>query len=389
MSSAALLRRIQSQGLTLDYFGAHVLGPLETNLGGLGVSTLWPPFNPTAIRLFGFGYSSVQGAYVGISWKGINTANGVYDWSVFDAFLTKNKTMGVTDLLFVLGSTPTWAGGGTSNDQPPSSMAYLTTFINAVAARAVSLGAPIRHWEVWNEPNNGAGTWAGTTAQMVTIASTVYSAVHAYDATYRVLTPSCQGYSTTWMDGFLAAGGGAYADIMTFHGYLGYAPTGAPEEVASLINMYKATYATYGQSAKPLWDTEAMDYRNLGVATQAIQLAVYYAIHAGMGVERFYWYSWDQDWGLEWAPSAINAIGVANSTLIDWMVGAVASPPTTAGTVWTVPLVKAGVPSLIVWNSAGASAYATTFAHQTTIAGVTTVVSAGSVTLGNSPILLT
>jgi hypothetical protein len=49
----------------------------------------------------------------------------------------------------------------------PSSNQYLAKFATAVAQRAIADGLPIRSWEVWNEPNNGVGTWTGTNAQMV------------------------------------------------------------------------------------------------------------------------------------------------------------------------------------------------------------------------------
>src|ERR1019366_9373099 len=171
--------------------------------------------------------------------------------------------------------TPAWAGGGTSGDQAPSNMLYLNNFATAVAQRAIADGLPIKHWEVWNEPNNGAGTWTGTNAQMVTMAQTIYSAVKAVDPTNKVLTPSPQGNATTWMNNYLAAGGGDYADIMAFHGYTG----SAPETIATLIDSYKSVYATHLQSSKPIWDTEAMNITTSDPTLQAKFLAVYYLLH--------------------------------------------------------------------------------------------------------------
>jgi hypothetical protein len=376
-----------AQTIPANYFGSHILGPLETNISGSGVSTLWPSWSPTTVRLLNtYGYNSGKGTYDGIAWSSINTANGLYDWTLFDAVLAKLKAKGVTDLLYTIASTPTWAGGGTSHDQAPSNNQYLATFATAVAQRAIADGLPIKYWEVWNEPSNGAGTWTGTNAQMVAMAQTIYNAVKAVDPSYKVLTPSPQGNSTSWMSSYLAAGGGAYADIMAFHGYT----SSAPETIISLINNYKNVYATYGQSSKPIWDTEAMDLTTSSPTLQANFLAVYYLLHWNTGVERFYWYAWDGDQGQEWFyNTGINAAGTSNIQIRNWMLGATPGSLSQNGTVYSLHLTNNGQTTLVVWNSAGASSYSTgSYTQYTDLSGVTHSISGGTVSIGKAPILL-
>ena len=61
-----------------------------------------------------------------------------------------------------------------------------------------------------------------------------------------VLTPSAVGgYGPPWMSRFLAAGGGKYADIMAFHGYL--APDADAETIIHTIADFKAVFAKHGQ----------------------------------------------------------------------------------------------------------------------------------------------
>jgi hypothetical protein len=332
-----------------------------------------------------YGYNSSKGVYEGISWANINTSNGVYNWTLFDAVLAKFKARGVTDLVYTFIYTPTWAGGGVNNDAPPSSNQYLSSFATAVAQRAIADGLPIKNWEAWNEPNAGAGSWTGNNAQMVAMAQTIYGAVKAVDPSNLVLTPSPQGNATSWMSSYLAAGGGAYADVMAFHGYT----SSAPETIATLIDSYKSVFATYGQSAKPIWDTEAMDLTTSNPTLQARFLAVYDLLHQAKGVSRFYWYAFDADQGQEWfATSGADAVAIADAQVHSWMLGATSGVLSHSGTVYSLPLLK-GNQTLAVWNSAGSSAYATgAYTKYTDIHGVGHVISGGTVTIGKDPILL-
>ena len=60
-----------------------------------------------------------------------------------------------------------------------------------------------------------------TFSTMVEMQRQVYEIVKSVDPAAKVLTPSPQGgYGPGWMSRFLASGGGNYADIMAFHGYL-------------------------------------------------------------------------------------------------------------------------------------------------------------------------
>jgi hypothetical protein len=187
------------------------------------------------------------------------------------------------------------------------------------------------------------------------------------------------------MSSYLAAGGGAYADVMSFHGYT----SATPETIATLIDSYKKVFATYGQSAKPIWDTEAMDLTTSDPTLQARFLAVYYLLQQAKGVSRFYWYAFDACQGEEWfSSSGLDAVGEADVQLHNWMLGATPGTLSQSGTVYSLPLTK-GSRTQAVWNSAGTSAYATgAYTKYTDLRGVVHAISGGTVNISQDPILL-
>jgi hypothetical protein len=76
------------------------------------------------------------------------------------------------------------------------------------------------------------------------MAEIAYKTIHQLDPTAIVVTPSpvininSQIYSTEWLAGYLAAGGGRWADAISFHGYLQGSPADfTPEDVQGAILM--------------------------------------------------------------------------------------------------------------------------------------------------------
>lgn len=297
------------------------------------------------------------------------------------------KAEGVTDVVYSFQHVPAWACNCPDGDRPPTNYQYLADFGTAVAKRAQADGLPIKNWEAWNEPNSEGGYWLGTVPQMVSMAKTVHAAIKAVDPTYRVLTPAPQGNSAQWMDSYLAAGGGAYADTIAFHGYTSL----AAEAILPLIDQYKAVLSKHGQGGKPIWDTEAMGLEGTPtpIAHQTNYLAIYYLVHYSKGVERFYWYTWDGDHGKLWDPTnGVNAAGIAYAQVHKWMLGASPGPVTVNGSVYSVPLTRNGRTSLAVWNASGNSSFSTHHAQVSDLLGSTRDISSGSVTIGKAPVLL-
>jgi len=130
------------------------------------------------------------------------------------------------------------------------------------------------------------------------------------------------------MDEYLAAGGGAYADVVTFHGYLGSSNGVAdpPENIASLIANMKGIMASYGQGSKELWDTEHSWGNDANLADQdhqAAWLARHVIVSWSTGVARSVWYLWDgADVGTLWDPvNGIHQAGRAYGEVYKWRAG--------------------------------------------------------------------
>ncbi len=403
---------VNAQTVTMSYFGNHIEGALETSLSGSGVATAWPPWNPTFLRLFSFGYSSVQGGYKSFNWRDIEYAQNTYDWTVFDATLAKFKSKGVTDVLFVLNKVPAWAGGGAAGDQPPTNLADLTEFITSVANRAIAQGFPIRYYEVWNEPNNGTPFYSGSVNQMVAIAQTVYNAVKAVNSSYKVLSPSATGFgsgdttrlnpatvftsgnqSLRYANTFYAAGGGNFVDIHDYHGYMGKQSPSIerkPEAIDTLNKNYIKIYTAHGQTGKEVWNTESMDINSDTIQSKQIQfLAVTSLLDWVNGVDKHIHYGWDgADYGQQWKYySGIDSLGIANANLINWMLGATVDNLTIVGTVYSVRITKGASVYHAVWNATGSSSYSTSHTTYSNLFGVGGTVS-GSLTINQIPVLL-
>jgi hypothetical protein len=110
----------------------------------------WLQFGPGTLeervqRLDALGADLVR---VTLEWRTIESARGTYDWVRADALLEALRAEGVTPIVSIWG-TPGWANGGRAANVPPSSAATFATFARAAAERF----GWVRHWIVWNEPN--------------------------------------------------------------------------------------------------------------------------------------------------------------------------------------------------------------------------------------------
>jgi polysaccharide biosynthesis protein PslG len=305
-----------------------------------------------------------------VNWADIQQSPNTYIWSNLDALIDLAQRRGV-DLVFTLGRTPRWASAspdtkspyGPGQCAPPANMQYWDEFLRAVVTHA---GGKIRFWETWNEPQDpDSEVYCGDVSTMVELQRRAYEIIKAIDPTAMILTPApVGGYGPPWMSRFLAGGGGKYADIMAFHGYL--APDADAESIIPTITKFKAVFAEHGQDTKPVWDTEAGWGKNPWLSDpdlQAAFLAKFYLLHWSAGVERFYWYAYDNPtWGTLWdAKNGLHKAGIAYREIHKWLQGATMTAPCASDqTVWTCNLVrKNGYRAIVLWNSAKVSTAAT------------------------------
>ncbi len=345
-------------------FGLHYFRPGEP----------WPTVSFSSWRLWD----------TGTAWALINTAEGKYDWTQLDLLLDLARAHNI-DLLYTFGRTPQWASlrpdeepghepqfrGGAA---PPREMKYWEDFVRAIATHNKKQGGRIKYWEIWNEWDSPE-YWSGDTATMVTMAQHAYRIIKSIDPNALVLTPDASSEDNVIADytnRFLAAGGGQYVDVITFHGYR-WTPGGYrhnPEDINSLVDAIRKVMAVNGQSAKPLWDTEGgwgQDVTLPDLDEQAAFLARHYLLHWSKGVERFYWYGWDgydesnpqNSWGTLWDPKrgGIQKPGIAYREVYKWLVGATMTSHCAVqsdGTTWICGLSRpGGYEAQAIWNTAG------------------------------------
>jgi polysaccharide biosynthesis protein PslG len=350
-------------------------------------------------------FASLRTWDTAVNWSNIQQAQNTYIWSDLDALIELARTRGV-DLVFTLGRTPRWASAspdarspnGPGQCAPPANMQYWDDFLRAVAMHA---GGKIRFWETWNEPQSPDSMfYCGDVSTMVKLQQRAYEIIKAIDPGAMVLTPSpVGGYGPSWMSRFLAGGGGKYADIMAFHGYLG--PHDDAELIVPAITKFKAVFAEHGQDTKPVWDTEAGWGENPWLSDpdlQAAFLAKFYLLHWSAGVERFYWYAYDNDkWGTLWdAKNGLHKAGIAYRQVHQWLQGAtMTSPCTSEQALWSCSLIREnGYRAIVRWSSAKAPAPATHisapdgFRQYRDLEGDLHKIIDRSVPVSNSPILI-
>jgi FG-GAP-like repeat len=305
------------QAISPFFFG------LDMGQGMIGTEP-WPVDNFSSARLWDSGT---------VSWADINTAPGVYDWRQLNIWMNHASQNGV-DLLYCFGRTPTWASSrphdkscanevgscDAPEDLNPDGTGTDLDWKNFVRAIAEHSAGRIHYWELWDEfPNPYRWDWntkkgerPNTVQQLVRMESDAYTIIKEVDPTAVIVGDSAgirYAPDVTKITEFVQAGGYKYADVIAFHGYTQPAGAGLPEPETLVGLLDGSTLLPWGAegfigflnsngySGVPLWDTEgswaavAAGFHNPD--EQAGFAVRFNIIHQSLGVQRFYWYSWD------------------------------------------------------------------------------------------------
>jgi hypothetical protein len=276
---------------------------------------------------------------------------------------------------------------------------------NFVRAIATHVGNRIKYWEMWNEANEHE-YWSGGIPTLVTMTQHASQIIKSIAPNAMIFTPSAVGGDvdvSKFLDKFLAAGGGEFVDGVAFHGYVNSVPA-IPEDVDRIVDIVRNVMDARGQGGKPLWDTEGSwgpsDHLTGDDARMAF-VARHYILQWSKGVQRFYWYAWnDKDYGtlFEFRTRTLERAGVAYSQLETWLLGARLTAPcsATADSTWTCDLMLAGGETgQIVWNAAVnipatiSFTPASKFTQSVDLDGKIVRLPRGPIRIGAKPILLT
>ena len=273
----------------------------------------------------------------------------------------------------------------------------MTNYDNYLRAIATHAAGRIKYWELWNEPQT-ATNYCGDMAAMVTMAQHASEIIKSIDPSALILSPAANGGpGPAWLSSFLTAGGGAYVDVIAFHGYW----SATAEDVISVISNFKAAMAANGLAGKPMWDTESSwaGFGNLPTPTGSQQvgfIAKDYLLHWSQGVSRFVWYAYDggSTWGGLWASkTGESAAAISYKEVYKWMVGAALTTPCleSVSHVWTCTLSRpGGYTAQAVWisNSTASFTVPAQYTLYRDLTGTVYSITNHTITVGDQPILL-
>jgi hypothetical protein len=374
-----------------EFFGLHV-HDLRDN---------WPDVPWGSIRLWDSG----------VSWRQMASGPGALDFSTLDAHVKKARAehkeivmvLGVTPRL--LASDPNADGNyGPGSASPPKDVAVWGAYVKALAQR---YKGKIGKWEIWNEPNVVL-FWGASPAAMIPLAKEAYTQLKAVDPGNVVLTPGIAvrtDNSPLWLDEYLAAGGGQYADVIAAHFYVKAGQR--PEHLRPSIERIRGIMAKYGQAAKPLWNTESGFGRRTPLPAEVYvePLASAYvvralALFAGNHVDRVHWYAWDDHGylGLDLSEpdsQKPSVAGKAFGLMSGWLVGARAESCERFGSgaaegAFRCQFTRGDEGIQIVWHPGTTVPYAVPPGYRSlhTIDGKTAPLPAGNLTVSPVPVMI-
>jgi hypothetical protein len=377
---------------------------MTTHSGVLDGSEPWPTMPLYGLRLWD----------AEVAWAQINTASGVYDWSTLDEWVSAAASHNA-QLMYTFGQTPAWASSDPTDENcdysagscwPPNDLnsdgtgtdQHWIDFVTAIAQHAPS----IQYWEMWNTPHD-TNQWNGTDAQLVRMVQDARTYIQKYIPGAIIISPANGQLNYTYpggnctmpdlMAGYLAAGLGKYIDVLAFHTYY----TTVPEDIIPVVQCYQSVMATYNVSSLPLWSTEGAwgtDSELTSSTKQAGFLARLYLLLWSNGVQRHYWYAWDDaTTGTLEVNSVINTPGIAYTQVESWMSGRTMSTlcAENSSSIWTCGFTGPnGYAAQAVWYAGGSKSYTVPsgYIYYLDLSGVQHTISKGTVTAGDEPILL-
>jgi hypothetical protein len=303
-------------------------------------------------------------------WAHLERHKGEWDFRTLDHCVELAQRHGI-ELVYTLGITPKWAAarpddrsayGDGPTASEPKNMDDWRNYVRTIASR---YQGKIRYYEIWNEPNL-KHFFSGSVDQMVDLAREAYTILKEIDPEITVVSPSLYtdyGGVHNWLDPYFAKGGGKYADIIGAHFYIGYDKT--PEDSLPLVREVQDAMAKYGLQDKPLWNTET-GYGNKGENAfysdedSMAYVARTYILNWAWGMERFYWYAWDNRnvvtmLMVEEDNKTLEPAAIAYSEIQNWLVGSrMQNCVSDVNSTWTCELTrKQGDTAWIVWNTKG------------------------------------
>jgi hypothetical protein len=306
--------------LTTNVMYGFSTAPIPANFFGMTLydQNDWPQAPPNGVGV----QVGALGKGISVSWPFIQQTQGVYNWTVLDAYVQQAANHGV-DIFYSPFNFPPWAVPNpqlAANCQsygtnPP--ILACTNMVNNIQdwinfmtllVQRYAPGNPnglpvISVYELFNEPSQ-PNSFTGTQAQMLQLTSAFQQVVRANNPTATILSPSFD--NATYMGSYFTNGGAQAkaVDALAFHIYgKNGVDTGPEAIVGPLTENQKFVAIGNGLTALPVWDTESSWGKSPQpglpnpVTTEPQQEAAFVArwlmLHWSTGYARAYWYAWD------------------------------------------------------------------------------------------------
>jgi hypothetical protein len=344
------------------FFGLHIHRAVS--------GTPWPPVK--------FGTWRLWDTYT--AWPWLEPKKGEWRFEGLDGLVRLAEKYRV-EIVLVLGLSPAWASARPAERcsydpgfaAEPKNINDWRKYVRKVATR---YKGRIHYYEMWNEPNL-KGFYTGTMTKLLDLVREARQVIREVDPSVVVISPSpTSGMNgISWLDEFLARGGGDYVDIIGFHFYVS---PGSPENMVPLVKRAKDIMEKYDVADKPLWNTETgwlIENRNTVVKAKGFgfrgkvlteeeatgYLARSYVLNWAGGVSRFFWYAWDNKMmGLTEADGkTLKGPATGYGVVRDWLVGARLSECSSdRNGIWNCEMIRnEGYRGWIIWAPDGKESF--------------------------------
>jgi hypothetical protein len=253
----------------------------------------------------------VRWARTPIFWRQIERERDNYRWPAWlDDWLARLSARDI-EVILTLAGNPDWAATYLSGPIDKVDISELTDFMAAAVARYSAPPYNVKHWELYNEPDNGSevyaeagwGYWGNDPDLYAEMLAAVYPKIKMADPDAQVLFGGLAydyfepdgPFVRDFLDKVLQHGGGPYFDIMNFHYYPSFDSTWNPYGPAIIgkAEYLRGKLAEYGVD-KPFICTEISMWSDAAHGgsyekqSRYVPLAFVRSIAADLGVTIWY-----------------------------------------------------------------------------------------------------
>lgn len=247
-----------------------------------------------------------------VAWWNLQPEQHVWRFERLDAIVQAAGTRGIS-LVLPLGFPPTWAATdpqklgayGAGSSSPPRDTQHWRDYVRTVVRR---YAGRVQYYEIWNEPDIPK-FFSGSHKELADLTNVACDEIRKHDPLAMIISPSVNASRVNYLNAYFPMVRRNCIDVVGIHFYTNHGP---PELIGDLVPRVKAAVSSAGLADRPIWNTESgwlisnpkrsASPEEVGFLPGARVLsrgeAINYMIRAHLiaasaGIQRFYWYAWD------------------------------------------------------------------------------------------------